>query len=214
MGADRNYRVGKSSGLHQLQRLFLIQEFLSSHSLGISPYIPVIIWFVLFLIGIITVVIRGKGGGRFTWTAIIFTLPSLLAFNSMDLPRIFGLDVNINSNLHFYQLLGLEILIMTGYILINHMYVFKQSHHNLIERGADAADIDNIYLKSHLFLFQSTAAILLMALIVALLSTGLESFTLSFLKQMSWNMILVSLGCILVVAIYIYWIGSKKNTGL
>jgi hypothetical protein len=188
--------------------------FVSSRISPEVPYILLIVWGALFVTGSLTISVFGKGGGVFTWLVVVSSLPSLLSFDSLDWPGLIRLDL-INrlfqTDLSYYQALGLGVTGITCYLLINFMGVLKQSRRNLVRQGADPPAANSIYTRSHgvllIFMGISLAAT---ALILALVR-GVESFSLFRLKDWSSSLFLVGLGCTLVMAVYLYWLVSRRK---
>ena len=190
----------------------LLQSPIASHYPGINPYLPDIIWSVIFLFGVQSIILRSKGGGTFTWLVVIFSLPSLLSYNSINIFNIFGLTFKAITRINFYQLLGLGILIMLGYVLLSHMSVLKQSRRSLIKRHANLVDIEEVNSQGYLFILLATAAALITVALLALIARGIEVLIFPLLSRLSWNLVLLGLGCILVLAVYLYWLGSQRHS--
>ena len=91
------------------------------------------------------------------------------------------------------------------------MSIFKHSRKSLEKRGASTDDIENVNSQSHFMLLLVTGYAVVAATIIALLSRSLESLTFSYLIYVPWNVVLIGLGCVMILAIYIYWLGSRRN---
>jgi len=190
----------------------LLQSPVASHYPGISPYLPDIIWSVIFLFGVQSIILRSKAGGTFTWLVVIFFLPSLLSYDSINIFNIFGITFNAITRINFYQLLGLGILIMIGYILLSHLSVLKQSRRALTKRQANPRDIEEVISRGYLFLLLAIVAALITVALLALIARGIEVLIFPLLSRLSWNLVLLGLGCVLVLAIYLYWLGSRRHS--
>jgi hypothetical protein len=190
----------------------LLQSPIALHYPKISPYLPEIIWLLIFLFGFQSIVLRNKGGGNFTWLAIIVSLPSLLSYDSINIFNIAGLDFKAVTKIGFIELFGLGIIIILSYIMLNYMSVLKQSRRNLIKREASAGDVDEVNSKGYFFLLLATGAAILTVASVTLISQGLKSLILPLFSRLSWNLVLVALGCIFILAVYLYWLGSKRHS--
>jgi len=190
-----------------------IQSSISSHIPEIIPYLPEIIWGILFLFGLQSIILRNKGGGSFTWLVIVVSLPSILSFDTINIFKVFGLDLKAMSKINFYGLLGIGVSIVIGYVLLNHLCLFKQNRLSLIKRRADPGDIDKVNTHSYLLLLISIAVTLFLGILVALVSHSLELLILPLLNRLSWNAALIGLGCILILAVFIYWLGSQRQSG-
>jgi hypothetical protein len=188
-----------------------ILKLLTSHP-TLSSWLPLIVFGIIFIFGFLSVTLRSKGGGRLTWIVILFSLPSILSFNSIDILKVIGLNLTIASKLTFFQLLGLCVLIITCYLLISFMSVLKHSRRSLEKRGSSFADINHVNSQSHPVLMLAVASALVAAAIIALIAWGLESLTFDYLSYVPWTVISIGLGCILILAIYLYWLGSRRNS--
>jgi hypothetical protein len=190
----------------------LLQKLVSGQAPEILTYLPWMSWGLLFIFGFEAVILRKTGGGSFVWLVVAFSLPALLSFNGLDFPKMLGLNLAIKSQLSFYETLGLAALIMTGYILLGQMSVLKQARLNLIRRSAEMRDIGDVNLKGHLLLLMATCAALTMVIAVALLAHLIETFTVDYLSGIPWRVVSVGLGCILILAVYLYWLGSQRRS--
>jgi hypothetical protein len=191
----------------------LMQSPIASHYPGLNPYLPEIIWGILFIFGFQSVILRKKGGGVFTWLVVIVSLPSILSSDSINIFNIFGLNIKAVSKINYYGLLGLGASIMVGYVLLNHMSIYKQTRLSLSRRKADIGDIEEVNTRSHFFLLIAIAATILAVTLLALLTRGLETLFLPLLNRLSWNAALIGLGCVFILAILIYWMGSQRKSG-
>ena len=188
-----------------------LHSYLLTRYPEIGHYFIWIIWGFLALIGLFSVIWRRKGGGRFCWFALIFAAPSILAFNKLDIPGLLGINLEITTGLALWQVLALSMLIITAYLLLNFMSELKSFRLGLIKKDVDSEDIKNVSVKSH----QTLLIILLCALIasslIILIAVNLEVWLLPFLSRLTWNIIFIAIGCLLMLAIYIYWLGTHHS---
>jgi len=118
-----------------------IKEWISSRSTAAEHFLPVIIWGAIFVFGLVTVTLGKKGCGALTWVVVVISLPSFLAFNSLDLLKIFDTRLTITTELSFLQAMSLGTVIMTCYCLMSSMNVLKQSRSGLLRRQASIGEI-------------------------------------------------------------------------
>jgi hypothetical protein len=182
------------------------------HLSPIAPYSSLIIWGLLLILGVLTITITNKGAGVFTALVMIFSLPSILNFDSLDLPRLFHLrsvGAEFSSTFNFYEILGLGIGIIICYLLINFMSILKKSRGSLITQGATLSDVDFIYSRGHLVLVLVMGIALIIAMTIAVFTRGIELLLLP--SVIHWNLVLVGLICITLIATYIYWLVSRRK---
>jgi len=191
----------------------LLQSPLTSRLPGINPYLPEIIWGILFLFGLQSIILRNKGGGSFTWLVVLVSLPSILSCDTVNIFNIFGFDPKALSKINFYGLLCLGVSIMIGYILLNNLCILKRTRLNLIKRGAESKDIDEVSTQGYVLLILGMGATIAIVAVLVLISRGLEVWFLSILNSFSWNLALTGLGCIIMLALLVYWVGSQKQSG-
>jgi hypothetical protein len=191
----------------------LLQSPLTSHLPGINPYLPEIIWGILFLFGVQSVILRNKGGGSFTWLVVLVSLPSILSYDTVNILNIFGLNPKALSKINFYGLLGLGVSIMLGYILLNNMCILKRTRLDWIKRRAGSKDIDEVSAHVYVILFMGIGATIALVTVLVLISRGLEALFLSFFNSTAWNLALLGLGCIMMLGVFVYWVGSQKPSG-
>jgi hypothetical protein len=189
-----------------------LQEWTSARSPGIGPFFAWIIWGLLFIAGVGLVVLAGSSG-KYAWLTVFFTLPSLLGFDSINLLKIIRLDLPVTTTLTFFQALVIGITIMTCYILLNRFCTFKKERNILKKRGAGIEDIEKVYTGNYLWLWVITASSILIVAAVALLSTGLSTILVHPLSELPWNIVLAGIVCILILALYLYWLGLRRNSG-
>jgi hypothetical protein len=189
----------------------LLEDFLKNHQPSLIHYIPVILFALAALVGILSVSLAGQAGGAFTWLVILFCLPSFLSFNSFDIPQVFGLDFNIISRLSFYQALGIGVVILTGYILLHFLSVLKRLRRQALQRGSPPDDIDLVHTRSHYILFTVVSAALIVGSLIVLVSYGIESVTLPFLEHISGKAAFIGLGCVIVIGLYVYCLAARRK---
>jgi hypothetical protein len=194
---------GAYSGLH---------NYLLSHYPEIGKYLIAIVWGFLAMVGIVSITFRRKGGGRFTWLALIFAMPSILAFNKLDIPGLLGLKIELTTGLAFWQVMVLTLGIMAAYLLLNFMRELKLFRLLLGKKGADPADIDNVSVKSHQLLLASLLSAVVLTAAVSLISVNLESFLLPYFSRLPWNIVFIGAGCLLIMAVFIYWLGIHLSS--
>ena len=185
-----------------------LSNYIISHYPEIGRYLIALIWVFLAAIGVFSVSFRRKGGGRFTWFALVFALPSILTFNKLDVPGLLGLKVEFTTKLEFWQALTLSIGILTSYLLLNFMREFKIFRLSLHKKMADPADIKNWLINSHRILLLTLLCALVLTAVISLTAVNLEARLMPFFSWLPWNIILIGVGCFLVLALYVYWLGT------
>jgi hypothetical protein len=188
-----------------------IQEHAIAHYPAISYWLPAIIWGVMFLLGI-CLVILANGSGKYTWLVVLFALPSLLSFNSIDILNIIHLSLPATTTLTFIQTLVLSFTIIACYILLNCTCIFKKERNNLKKRGAESVDIENTQHGSYIWLLALIGSTIITVTAIALLAEGFSSILSSRLAEMPWSIILAGLFCIIILAVYLYWLGLRRNS--
>ena len=188
-----------------------LSNYIISHYPEIGRYLIALIWVFLAAIGVFSVSFRRKGGGRFTWFALVFALPSILTFNKLDVPGLLGLKVEFTTKLEFWQALTLSIGILTSYLLLNFMRELKISRLSLIKKMADPADIKNWLINSHRILLLALLCALVLTAAISLIAINLEAWLLPYFHRLTWNIILIGVGCLLMLALYVYWLGTHHR---
>ncbi len=187
-----------------------LHDILAKNHATLAEYLPLIIWFVIFEIGIMTVFVWKKGGGLVFLLAVLAALPSIAAFNSLDLLKIFGVESTIATKLSFWETLLLGAVLIICYILINSMNVLKLARIGLINRKASPDDIEQVNEFSHLFTLLATVVSMVVVVIICGIAWSLESLISSSLPQV-WYIVPVGLGCVIVLGVYIYWVGTGRQ---
>jgi hypothetical protein len=189
-----------------------VTHYGAAHHLGFMPYLPIIIWLFITGFGVVNIVVFNRGSGSFTWLALIFSLPSLLAHNTVDWAGMAGLKLNLSTSLGFNSMLALGVLTMTGYVILNYLRFFKESEHSMIARQADQNDIESINGFSNLSLLIAVTGALAATALVAFLARGLENLAIEAVKNMPWNTVFIGLFCFLLLAFYLYWLGARRKS--
>jgi hypothetical protein len=189
-----------------------LHKFLLSYYPELGRYFIAIIWGFIALIGIFSVSFRRKGGGRLTWLALIIALPSILAFDKLNIPGVLGINFELTTELAFWQVLALAAAILTAYLLLNFMRELKLVRFSLGKKGADSADIEKVAIKSHQILLLVVLGALVLTALVSLLAANLESWLLPYFSRLPWNVVLIGLFGLLILAIYIYWLGTHHSS--
>ncbi|MCL0060548.1 hypothetical protein M1O18_05120 [Dehalococcoidia bacterium] len=209
-----------------------VKEFGEAVNLPIY-YIPIILWGLLSVVGVFNITFRGGPSDEFVQWVALLSLPSLLSYNTVDWLGIFAwvvtslplpptLSYNIvnwlgilgsgfNTGPGFYEMLGLGVLIITGYVVLNHLHIIKQARHNLANRGANPVDMESVTFYSYLVLILAIVGALVTAAAIAFLSRNLELLMLDHIRDMPWNVVFIGLSCILLLAGYLYWLGAQRR---
>lgn len=173
-------------------------------------FMPVILWGLL-IFGLTTIIVGGLDAGGFIGLVALFSLPSILAHNSVNWFGVFGTEFGLTTSLSFQEALWLAALIVAGYVVLGQMRAFKQSRQRLLDRGADPADIGQVTLNSHLLFLSVAAVALALTAAVGLLSRSLESLTFGRLEHLPWNAILLGLASAVLLAAYLLWLGARRK---
>jgi hypothetical protein len=189
-----------------------LQELIANKYPEFGLMFPWVLWLLLFIAGTLLVSLAGSSG-RYCWLVIIFSLPSLLGFDSIKILKIVHVDLPLTTTLTFVQALVMGIVIMTGYILLNRFCFFRQERNSFKKRRAGKEDIETAYWGNYLWVWCVIGVSILIVAVVAFLSMGLSSVLLSPLSKIPWNIITAGIICILVLAFYLYWLGLRRNSG-
>jgi hypothetical protein len=92
------------------------------------------------------------------------------------------------------------------------MNVLKLARLGMINRKASPEDIEQVNELGHLFALLTTITALAAVAVICGLSWGLETLISARLPQVPWYVVPLGLGCILVLGVYIYWIGIGKQS--
>ncbi len=86
----------------------------------------------------------------------------------------------------------------------------KKLRADLVRREAEANDILIVNVQGHLMLLLSIVSALTMVIAVALLARIIETFTVNYLGGIAWSIVVISSGCVLILSIYLYWLGTQR----
>jgi hypothetical protein len=188
-----------------------VKNFGEAINLPLS-YIPIVLWGLLSLYGVFNITLRGQGSGGFVFLVTLLSLPSILSHNILNWLGISGLEFTLSTSLGFYEVLVLGVLIITGYVVLNRMHLFKQARRNLTARGANPVDIESVTFNSYLVLILAIVAALVATIAIAFLSRNLELLVLDYIRDMPWNVVFIGIGCVLLLAVYLYWLGARRRS--
>jgi hypothetical protein len=190
------------------------QEFGGAHVASIAPYIPLIIGVLLFAVGVLLIMVKNKGRGFFTWLVVIFSLPSILSLDSVDLFRFLKLDrvsAQFTTSLNSTEIMVIGGVIVICYLLINFMSLLRKSRNTLSAQGADLSGTAHVYFVSHIVLLQIIVIALSIAALIMVSALGIEFLSHSTITRLPWNLFFVGLGCIILIAAYVYWLVSRRK---
>jgi hypothetical protein len=190
------------------------QEFIKSYVAEIVLYTPLIIGGLLFASGVLLIMVKNKGRGFFALLIVFFSLPSILNLDSVDLFRFLKLDMvraQFTTTLNSTELMVIGVVIITCYLLINFMSLLRKSRNNLSAQGVDKSGTAGVYFRSHIVLLQIIAFAFIVAVLIMVSALGIESVTHSTVTRLPWNLFFVGLGCVMLIAAYIYWIVSRRK---
>ncbi len=188
-----------------------LHDLISSHYSQISSYLPGIIWGFIFIFGVVSVTLLSRGGGSLTWLVALFSLTSFLSYDSINIFKVISWTPHITTKLPLWVCLWLGVLIMVSYLLLSHMNLLKRARRSLINRGASPQDMENINAKNHIIVLIAIGATLLAVALIGLISSGIEYLIEPYLDRVPWYEILIGLGCLLILAIYLYWLGARRS---
>jgi hypothetical protein len=187
-----------------------IKGFAEAVNLPVS-YIPILLWGLISLYGVFNITIRGQGSGGFIFFVTLLSLPSILSHNILNWLSIAGAEFTLSTSLGFYEVLALGVFIITGYVVLNRMYLFRHTQHNLTARGADPVEIESVTFNSYLVLVLAIIAALVVTVAIAFLSRNLELLVLAHIREIPWNVVFIGVGCVLLLAGYLYWLGARRR---
>jgi hypothetical protein len=190
-----------------------VRNFGDAHKIAFMGYLPLIIWGIITAFGILNIVLANRGSGSFIWLVMIFSLPSLLAHNTVDWPKIFGWSFKLTTSLGFNSMLALSVLTITGYVILDYLRFFKQSGNSMKERQVSPTDIENVSNFRSTALFLAVLSALAATALVACLAILLEKAALGFMQSLPWNVVFVGLFCLLLIAFYLYWLFARRRNG-
>lgn len=188
-----------------------VKRLIEAVNLPVS-YIPILLWGLLSVYGLFNITIRGRGSGGFIFFVFLLALPSILSHDILNWPGIVGAEFTISTSLAFYQVLALGVFVVTGYVLLNRLHLFRQTQRSLIARGADPVEIRSVAFSSHLTLALAVVVALAVTAAIAFVSRNLELMTLGYIRHTPWNVMAIGIGCILLLSGYLYWLGAHRRT--
>lgn len=187
-----------------------VKNFGEAINLSLS-YVPIVIWGLLSLYGVFNITLRRQGSGGFVFFVTLLSLPSILSHNTLNWLGMSGSEFTLSTSLSFYEMLALGVFTITGYVVLNRMHLFKQARGNLIARGANPIDIESVTFNSYLVLILAIVAALITTIAIAFLSRNLELLVLDYIRDMPWNVVFIGIGCVLLLAVYLYWLGARRR---
>jgi len=188
-----------------------VKNFGEASNLPLS-YIPIVLWGLLSLYGMFNITLRRQGSGGFIFFVTLLSLPSILSHNTLNWLGMSGSEFTLSTSLGFYEMLVLGVLIITGYAVLNRMHLFKQTRRNLTKKGANPVDIESVTFNSCLVLILAIVAALVVTIAIAFLSRNLELLVLDYIRDMPWNVVFIGIGCVLLLAVYLYWLGTRRRS--
>lgn len=188
-----------------------IKGFVEAINLPVS-YVPILLWGFPSLYGVFNITSRGQSSGGFIFFVFLLSLPSILSHNILNWFSIAGAEFALSTSLGFYEVLALGIFIITGYVVLNRMHLFKQARRKLIEREANPIDVESVTFNSYLVLVLAIIVALVVTVAIAFLSRNLELLVLDHIREIPWNVVFIGVGCVLLLAGYLYWLGARRRT--
>jgi hypothetical protein len=175
-------------------------------------YLPIMLWGLLSLYGVINIIVRVQSSGRFIFLIFLLSLPSILSHNILNWPGIIGVEFTLSTSLGFYEVLALGVFIITGYVVLNRIHLIRHTERSLTARGADPVEVKNAAFHSHLTLILCIVVASGVTAAIAFVARSLELLTLGHLRHMPWNVLVVGIGCILLLSGYLYWLAVRRRT--
>jgi hypothetical protein len=175
-------------------------------------YLPILLWGFPSLYGVFNITIRGQSSGGFIFFVFLLSLPSILSHNILDWLSIAGAEFTLSTSLGFYGVLALGVFIITGYVVLNRMHLFRQAKRSLTARGADPAEVESVTYNGYLLMVLAIIMALVVTVAIAFMSRNLELLVLNYIRDIPWNVVFIGVGCVLLLAVYLYWMGARRRT--
>jgi hypothetical protein len=186
-----------------------LQKWAKMVSTPVGASFTLIIWGFLFVIGLYTIVIRAKNAGFFAVLAILFSLPTLLTYNQINLLSFVSSDFSFDTFITFNMALVLGMVLIIGYIVLNLTQLVWHDQMNLKKRGTSQQDILFVSTRIHLFLTISIASTILIVTLLVTLSKVGSTLISDTIKP--WIIAVISLVPTLGLTIYLFWVGLGDN---
>jgi Flp pilus assembly pilin Flp len=188
-----------------------VQVHLTTINPFMGSYLSSILAVLFLAFGMVQIGLRRKGSGALFIMLLIISLPSLLAFDSIDLFKIFGGSLKITTHLSFAAVVVLELLLFLGYLLLSSLTVFRSSRLNMEKRQVLPEEVQDIQKTSYNYLFLITGLALSMAIILVGISAAVEDLIAANVLSFNWYLVIIGMICILVLSAYLYWLGTGKS---
>jgi hypothetical protein len=192
-----------------------IYVWMQNYLIDINPFIGDnlvgILGLLLFALGIIQVGLRRKGAGALFVVLLIISLPSLLAFDSIDLFKLFGGNLRIETHLDFTVVVILELVLFLAYLLLDGLIIFRESRRNMEKRGVLLAELNEVQKLSHNYLFLIAGIALSLAVVLVAVSAVIENVIAANVLNFNWYLVIIGMICILALSAYLYWLGTGKS---
>ena len=176
-----------------------------------SAYLSLLVFLVLLVPGVFFIIVRNKGGGILTVVVMLLSLPSILAYDNIDLLKIFGGASHVTTRMTLFQMLSIGSLIITAYFLLDLINQLKLNYFRLKTQGAPPSDIKIVLQNQHLISIILAGAALLVSLVITAVARGFEYFISKQVFSLSWWIVPVALFFILILGIYLYWATTRKS---
>ena len=180
-----------------------------------SSHLIIIVIAIMALWGFLLVLIqREPANGLFTSIALLFCLPSLMAYSSVDWFQIFGGELTVSTGLTSYQLLTLVLLILMGYVALKSITWFKKTGTALERLGHDSKQVNEIYVGEHVWGLLVLIAATLAAFAIALISYATELAIGIYIRAIPANLIIVGIICCLMIIGVVYALVTRGRTSM
>jgi len=190
-----------------------LKEMMTESDFGLASSLPVLVWTFLVLVGVLLVLVRSSGGGLFTCIVILFSLPSILSLNKINILEIFKYRIEITTEFGLMEIFLLSTTIMLCYLLLVYLLIYKNDGQSMLKKGVPAEDVVKIVKSAQHLVFLIFICVIFVAGFIFLVSFGLKTFMLALISGLPWYTGLIFIGSILVLAVYIYWLGFKREKG-
>ena len=168
----------------------------------------------LIILGIRSIVMKGKGGGSFVIISGILILPSILSFSFTPWSSWLSLLLGIPQELFSTEISFVECYLFTmlwaiGNISFRFISIFVKNKDDMKVRGLDQIDIDRIFSGSHSLLFLSMTGILLIFAGLLLPISYLNNLVYYLVEVMPLGVIILGVTFSLIILTSTYFLMKK-----
>lgn len=207
----------------QVVLVILMSAAASYCLLGLVPNIGVRVFLIflgLTVFGGITIFFTKISPLLFSIPTLVMSLGMILKYNMLDLGTIRyqgfqargDIYTDLIPELNFPAALGLGLFLILGYLALSHLHSIQKDYQAMASGEAEINEVEEVTHRNITIVWIILATSVVVAVVVAFLLRAVQPAITEYLRDYPWSVMVLGLAAVLLIAGFLYWLGTKNST--